>query len=72
MRRLKQLPPVAVDREDYDLFEACAGGPGSVSSRGEDQREWSEAMRLASADAKRGAISRQQAMKPFMSALPRP
>ena len=26
-------------------WPACAGGPGGVSSRGEDQREWSEAMR---------------------------
>ena len=37
------------------VWPACAGGPGGVSSRGEDQREWSEAMRLASADPKLGA-----------------
>ncbi len=36
---------------------ACAGGLGGVSSRGEDQREWSEAMRLASADPKLGAAA---------------
>jgi ABC-type branched-subunit amino acid transport system substrate-binding protein len=37
------------------LCLACAGGPGGVSARGEDQREWAEAMRLASADPKLGA-----------------
>jgi ABC-type branched-subunit amino acid transport system substrate-binding protein len=37
------------------LGSACALGPVGVSSRGEDQREWSEAMRLASADPARGA-----------------
>jgi ABC-type branched-subunit amino acid transport system substrate-binding protein len=46
---------------------ACAGGPGSVSSRGEDQREWSEAMRLASADPKLGA----EALAAFVREHPR-
>ena len=36
---------------------ACAGGLGSVSPRGEEQRECSAAMRLARADPKRGAAA---------------
>jgi ABC-type branched-subunit amino acid transport system substrate-binding protein len=48
------------------LGPACAG-TGAVSSRGEDQREWSEAMRLASADPVRGA----EALAAFVRTHPR-
>jgi ABC-type branched-subunit amino acid transport system substrate-binding protein len=37
------------------VWPACAVGPRGVSSRGDDQREWAEAMRLASADPRLGA-----------------
>jgi ABC-type branched-subunit amino acid transport system substrate-binding protein len=36
---------------------ACAGATGGGSSRGEDQRQWSEAMRLASGDSQAGAAA---------------
>jgi ABC-type branched-subunit amino acid transport system substrate-binding protein len=49
------------------LGVACAAGPGAVSSRGEDQREWSEAMRLASADPTSGA----EALAAFVRAHPK-
>jgi ABC-type branched-subunit amino acid transport system substrate-binding protein len=48
------------------LGAACAVG-SSVSSRGEDQREWAEAMRLATADPARGA----EALAAFVRTHPR-
>jgi ABC-type branched-subunit amino acid transport system substrate-binding protein len=38
-------------------FLACAGAVGSGASRREEQRQWSEAMRLASGDSQAGAAA---------------